>query len=279
MRSSVNVWAITEAALLGLHSRRPNEKPVAEPQAARPSVGGTTGRIAVLPIFGVMGQHPDDWFADTSTELVGRVFGALVADPSVRAIVLNMNSPGGSVFGLDKLAQQVFSARGEKRIVAVSNSLMASAAYFIGAQAHEVVADPGSLTGNIGTVYQVIDPTKALQNQGIEITTITAGKFKHEGHLGVPMSAEEKESLQSMVDSYYGQFVDAVARGRNVKASAVRNGFGEGRALTAQDAKAAGLVDRVATLEEVVGKLGARLGASVNAEMTDFERRLRLSEA
>lgn len=142
-------------------------------------------------------------------------------------------------------------------MVAVSNTLMASAAYDLAAQADEVVASPSSLTGSIGVWMAHVDLTGALEAEGIKVKLISAGKYKTLGTPYEPLSAEHEARLQAMVDVYYQGFLSRVARGRGTTAAAVKSGFGEGDVLTASAAKAAGLVDKVATLEQTLARFGA----------------------
>jgi ClpP class serine protease len=152
-------------------------------------------------------------------------------------------------------------------MVAIANTLAASAAYYLAAQADEVVASPSSLTGSIGVFTYHVDQTKADEIEGRTVTYVSAGKYKTET-VG-PLSDEARAMLQQRVDDFYGQFVNAVAKGRGVSSSAVRAGYGEGRVLTAKRAVDAGLADRVGTIDDAVrrlasGKVGSR---GVNAEL------------
>jgi HK97 family phage major capsid protein len=223
-----------------------------------PTVGG---KIAVLPLYGVVCQRANvvsEYSGGTSTDQFAASFDAAMANAEVGAIVIDCDSPGGSVSGVAELAARVRAARGKgKPIVAVANALMASAAYWICAQADEIVASPSSLIGSIGVFTCHTDESAADERAGIKRTLISAGKFKTEGNSYEPLSDAARAAEQAMVDEFYNMFVAAVAAGRDVKASAVTNGFGEGRVLPARQAVAEGLADRVATLEQVLADLGA----------------------
>jgi len=179
----------------------------------------------------------------------------MIADDNVGAIVLEIDSPGGSVFGIQELWDTIFSARGEKKVVAVANSYAASAAYYIASAAEEVVVTPSGAVGSIGVLTAHADMSKKLAEEGIDVTLISAGKFKTEGNQFEPLSAEGRDAMQDMVDGYYSAFVNAVAKGRDVKAADVRGGFGEGRVVTAANAKSEGMVDRVETLDSTIARL------------------------
>ena len=217
------------------------------------------GRVAVVPVFGVMAQRMglmEAMSGGVSTEALSKRIEALGNDPQVRAIVLNVDSPGGSVFGVQELADRIRAVASQKRVVAVSNSVMASAAYWISSQANEIVSTPGGMVGSIGVISAHIDESKLEENLGVKTTLITAGKHKAEGHPYGPLSEEDRASIQSRIDAYYDRFVKAVARGRGVKDNDVREGFGEGRMLVADRARTEGLIDRVATLREALEREG-----------------------
>jgi len=226
------------------------------------------GSVAVIPIYGIINQRYSGDFSGpsgTSIQNLTQQFRQAVNDPNVKAIVFDIDSPGGSVSGVDEFAVEVFQARGKKKISAVSNTLCASAAYYIGSQASEFCVSPSSLTGSIGVYSAHEDDSVALENLGVKVSLISAGKYKVEGNNFEPLSDEARTAMQAMVDDYYGMFVSAVARGRGVKVSAVKSGFGEGRVLTAKDAVASGMADKVATLDEVLAGYGVKQQGGVSA--------------
>ena len=119
-----------------------------------------SGSVAVLPLYGTISQRMgmmESMSGGTSAEAFGKYFRAAVADPDVGSIVIDIDSPGGSVYGIEELASEILDARGEKQIVAVANSLAASAAYWIGSAAHEFVVTPSGEVGSIGVPPAVIN--------------------------------------------------------------------------------------------------------------------------
>lgn len=226
----------------------------------REEAGQTTGTVAVLPLYGAI--YPK---ANLMTERSGATslqswlqrFEAAVNSPDISAIVIDVDSPGGVTSGVMEAGDAIFAARGKKRIVAVANTLMASAAYWIGSQADEIVATPSADVGSVGVYAMHVDYSRAIENDGVKTTLVKAGRYKAEGNPYEPLSAEARAEMQARVDEAYDQFVGAVARGRGISASAVRASYGEGRVMSAPKALAAGMVDRVATLEQVVAGLQA----------------------
>ena len=192
----------------------------------------------------------------TSTERFSCDLKQAVDDPGIKAIVIDVDSPGGSVFGVEELASEIRAATEKKYIVAVANSLAASAAYWIGSAASEMVMTPGGEVGSIGvyTVHQ--DYSDQLANEGVKTTLIKAGKYKAEGNPFEPLSDDAKEALQKRVEEIYGSFIASVANGRGVSASTVRSGFGQGRVVGAKEALDMKMVDRVETLQETLARLG-----------------------
>lgn len=239
--------------------------------ARRAAAAPMDGGVAVLPFYGIVTQRPVEKVSgpgSMSTQSFGAAFSAAMADPQVGGIVVDIDSPGGSVFGVDELAATIRGARGTKPVYAVANSLAASAAYWIGAQASEFYAAPGGQAGSIGVYAAHDDFSKALDAAGIKTTLISAGKFKTEGNPYEPLGDEARANMQQMVDAYYQDFTQSVAKGRGVPVAQVREGFGQGRVLLASDAKAAGMVDDVATLGQVIGKMQSDLRAKTKARTT-----------
>jgi signal peptide peptidase SppA len=231
------------------------------PQDPKPSSPKLT---AVIPVFGILVNRVaslDISETGTGVDALAQQFRQALANPDVRSIVLLFDSPGGSVYGIDEFAQEIFAARDQKRIVAQIDPLAASAAYYLASQASEIAVTPSGEAGSIGVRMMHQDLSKALEAKGIKVTNISAGKYKTEGNPFEPLGEDAQAFMQQRVNDYYDSFVKAVARGRGVKSSEVKNGFGEGRVLGSAEARKLGMVDRVATFDETL----ARLGASANS--------------
>lgn len=242
-----------------------------------PSQAGVT---AIIPLRGTITHRAGSMSESSggaSAERFAKMTQAAAADPNIAAIVIDTDSPGGTVNGVPEAADAVFQARQQKPVIAMANGMMASAAYWISAQAHEIVAAPGVVDASIGSigVYTVhADLSAALEKEGIKPTIISAGKYKVAGNPWAPLDAEEQAVMQARVDTTYESFLSAVARGRGVEVSAVRNGYGEGRALSAVDAKRARMVDRIATMDATLARLASpqirgRIMAGARAEVLD----------
>lgn len=228
--------------------------------ASGPVNGG--GMIAVINVMGVIAQHASQVDnisgpGGTSTERLSNSMRSAIADPNVTAIILNVDSPGGNVNGVQALAEEIYKARGKKPIVAQCNSLMASAAYWIGAACDEIVMTPGSQAGSIGVYALHRDISAAAEKEGFKFTHISAGKYKTEGNQFEPLHDEARVAMQKTVDAYYGDFTKAVAKYRGVSVNDVRHGFGEGRTEKDGDAVVAGMADSVGTLDETIRRLAS----------------------
>ena len=239
-----------------------------------PAAPTKRGLVAVVPIRGVIAHRMgamNDSSGGTSTERIGAMIGQAV-EAGATTIVYDIDSPGGTVSGVQELAAQMFALRGKVKQVA-HVSLAASAAYWLAAMADEIVSAPSGEAGSIGVFAAHKDVSAALEKEGIKITLIKAGKFKTEGNPFEPLSEDAKAVMQARVDAAYGQFVKDVALGRGVSVAAVKSGYGEGRVLTAKDAKAVGLIDRIATMDETLTRLtgGKRSESALRAAAPDGE--------
>jgi signal peptide peptidase SppA len=219
--------------------------------------------IAVVSMYGTIVQRANIFTQSSggvSTEQFGAVMEELVADDEISAIVIDVDSPGGNTAGVPELAAKIMAMRSQKKIVAVANSMMASAAYWIATAASELVAAPSALIGSIGVLAMHVDNSKALEEDGKKVTLISAGKHKTDGNPYEPLSDQAREGMQSLVDSYYDLFVSAVAQQRGVNVDQVKSGFGQGRVVLAAEAMRLGMVDRVETMEQTLQRLSAETG-------------------
>lgn len=249
----------------------------ATPQRGRPA-GNAVSSSGVIPIRGTISQHSQGdmssfLFGGATTEDIASELDTMLADDSISKIVLDIDSPGGVSYGVTELANKILASRGTKPIVAVANSLAASAAYWIGSAADSFYASPGALVGSIGVYAMHQDISKMAEDAGVKTTFISAGKHKVDGNQFEPLSDDARAAIQARVDDTYGMFIRDVANGRGVSEATVKTDFGEGDVFTAKRAKAAGMIDGILTLEEVLAKTfkaptasGGMAAESVGAE-------------
>jgi signal peptide peptidase SppA len=202
-----------------------------------------------------------------------------VADDAVSQILLDIDSPGGSVYGVSELGDAILSARAQKPVVAIANSLAASAAYWIGSQAGEFYVTSGGEVGSIGVWQAHQDYSKAMDEAGVKTTLISAGKFKVEGNPYAPLDEEAQGFMQSRVDDYYAAFTKAVAKGRGVPIIEVRDGMGQGRVLGADAALAQNMVDGIASFDQVLSKMHKDAASSAKSSPPAKPKTSRLAQA
>lgn len=174
----------------------------------------------------------------------------------VHAIALVLDSPGGEVSGAFELAERIFAARGSKPIVAIADGMAASAAYLAASAADEVVLTPTSYVGSIGVVMRHVDFSRALANDGINVTHIFAGEHKIDGNPYQPLPEGVRASLQADIEGLYQMFIQSVAKHRGLDEQAVRNT--RAAVYRGVAAVATRLADRIGTVDAVVAELAAR---------------------
>lgn len=224
------------------------------------AISRQAGDIAVLPVVGVISQRVgmlEDISGGTSTEKLGADFRALIADDTVKAVVLDFHSPGGSPFGVQELGEEIFAARGGKPIIAQVNSQAASAAYWLASQADEIVVTPSGEAGSIGVYGVHEDISKKLEAEGVTTTIVQAGDNKAELSSLKPLSDDARAALQARIDTVKAAFDQAVAAGRGVSLGQVKDRFGQGRMFDAAALVERGMADRIGTLRETLARLGA----------------------
>jgi signal peptide peptidase SppA len=233
--------------------------------SAGPRSQQSFGAVAVIPIRGMISHRANlmsQFSGGTSIEKLTAQFRQALGDSSIKAIVFDVDSPGGGVDGVPELAEEIYKSRGQKKSIAVANSMAGSAAYWLACSAGELVVIPSGQVGSIGVFAAHEDFSKALEAEGVKVSLISAGKFKTDGSPYEPLSDTARADLQSKVDAYYSMFVKGVGRGRRASQDDVRGGFGQGRMVLAAQAVKEGMADRVATMDDVLGRLGSNAGAA-----------------
>jgi signal peptide peptidase SppA len=238
-----------------------SEEEIAARIGAQRNPAQSVGSIAIVPVYGVLAKRMDMMTAisgGTSADQLTEAINVLVDDSSVSAIVLDVDSPGGSVAGMTEAAGTIRAASKQKPIIAISNNLMASAAYWLGSGASEIVVSPSAMIGSIGVFNVHVDETKKNEQDGLSITIIRSGPNKAIDSGAEPLTDEARAEIQSHVDYYADLFRSDVAKGRSIPVSTVLDRFGEGKVFNAKQAVALGVADRVGTLGEVIADLIGR---------------------
>jgi len=189
------------------------------------------------------------------------------ADPNVKAVVMRVDSPGGSVVGSEEIHQQVLLMT--KPVIVSMGELAASGGYYVSAPAREIFANPATLTGSIGVISEFINIGKLLQDYGVETTTIKSGLFKDEGSMFRPMTEEEKAVWQAIIDEAYQGFVQVVADGRKLPVDKVKD-LADGRVYTGQQAKELSLVDQLGNLPDAITRAAALGGITGTPRLVEY---------
>jgi protease IV len=226
----------------------------------------TEDRIALVRIEGVI--------LDSQTT-VGDLkrFGD---NPSIKAIVLRIDSPGGGVVPSQEIYDAVQRVRNKsnKAVIASMGTVAASGGYYIAAATDRILANPGTLTGSIGVIMEMANIEGLLKKIGVEGVVVKSGRYKDVGSPLRKMSDEEQALLQSVMDDVHKQFIEAVAAGRSLEVADVK-ALADGRIFTGRQAKDAKLVDELGNLEDAI-QLAAEI-AGIEGEPKVVEPRRRFS--
>jgi capsid assembly protease len=231
--------------------------------------------VAVIPIEGVIAKRMNMFSnisGGTSLDLVENAFHKALDNEDVHTIALHIDSPGGTVAGTQEFAQLVFNSRSEKRIVAVVDGLMASAALWIGTAASEVfITGDTSQVGSIGVIATHVDISEKNKMEGISTTEITSGKFKAITSENRPLSEEGHKVIQSHVDELFSIFVRDVAEFRDIEVDVLLDGIADGRMFIGQKAIKNGLVDGVQPFRSLITQLASENGDSLSVTANSNE--------
>jgi protease-4 len=199
-------------------------------------------RVAVVELEGLIAETDD----------IVRELRHHRDNPSVRAVVIRINSPGGVVGPTQEVHDALLRVRqAGKPVVASLGSVAASGGYYIAVAADQIYANPGSLTGSIGVIMQMANVDALMKKVGVDYVVVKAGQFKDLGNFSRPMTPEERRVIQALLDDVHGQFIEAVAKGRKLDRSAVAK-FADGRVFSGTQALALNMVDALGGLEEAI---------------------------
>ena len=227
--------------------------------------GWVSNRIAVIDISGVLMNAHKPGLLSEGEQVVSFVVEKLdkaASDKRVKAVVLRINSPGGTVTASDILYQEIvaFKKKTGKPVVAYFQDVAASGAYYLACAADELIAQRTCVTGSIGVIMQMVDVSGAMAKLGISGDAIKSGPFKDAGSPLREMRAGERAVFQAMVDDFYHRFIAVVDAGRpNLDREQIVK-LADGRVYTADQALEAGLIDRIGTIHDAVEAAKKRAG-------------------
>jgi protease-4 len=228
--------------------------------------GDGPDKVVVVPIEGVIAPADDTLGRILPTSTPEGLTDALRqagSDPSVVAVVLEIDSPGGGVTASDEMHQSVldFEENTGEPVVVSMQDVTASGGYYISTAADRIVANKTTLTGSLGVIFEIPNFAEAADKYGIKQVVIKSGKYKDMGSSFREMTPKERDILQSIVDDLYAQFVDVISEGRDIPKDRVRE-IADGRVYSGLQAKKLGLIDSFGGLDEASAIAGNLAGTS-----------------
>ena len=240
-------------------------------------------KIAILDVEGVLSSDQEDSiFHSADSQVVAMVekLKIVEADPDVKAVILRIDTPGGDVTTSDILYNELlaFKTRTRLPVVAAFMGIAASGGYYLASASDEIVAHPTTVTGSIGVISMHVSLSGLLEKIGVKVEALKSGANKDIGSPFRAMTDDDRKLLQTLVDQFYGRFVEVVAQGRKGKLTEAQvKALADGRVFTAQQALDAKLVDRIGYLNDAIDAAKARAKES-KVKLVMYSRRPRKLE-
>lgn len=253
--------SLAAALAILIRTPAPSETAMSPFAGARLSRLRETGdAVAVIEIFGPIRMSRASSRRGASPERIVRKIQDAAARDDIKALVLRIDSPGGTVAATQEIFDEVMNFRKSGKIVVASmGDIAASGGYYIAAGADKIMANPGTLTGSVGVIFELMQAQELFKKIGVKIETVKSGKYKDTGSLSREMTAEERALLQGIINDAYEQFVSAISKGRGTPREKVLE-FADGRIFTGAQAKAAGIIDELGNRNDAVALAGKLAG-------------------
>ena len=246
----------------------------------------TTGdKIALLNIDGVIASTSSRnyWSQEFNPNLFIDSLRNAVKDSKVKAIIIRVNSPGGTVAASQDIYDEIMRVRGKKPVIVSMADVAASGGYYVSSAADRIVAQKGTMTGSIGVIMNFTDIAKLSEKIGIADNTIKSGRFKDSGSMYRKMDKDEQELFQSSVNTAYKQFTQAITEGRinrNDKYQPSRKNltkenlakYADGRVFLGEEAYKLGFVDEIGSLYEAKIIATQMAGSSKELPLVDYNK-------
>jgi len=219
------------------------------------SAGTSQNKIAVVNIYGtIRASSKAAGSLKQSSERIIKRLKKIEEDKSVKAVVLRINSPGGTVAASEELYAEILKVKAaNKPVVASLSDIAASGGYYVAVAADKIVSNPGTLTGSIGVIMELGNYSALMKKFGVQIVTIKSGAYKDIGSFSRDMTPEEKSILQSVINDAYERFLSAVIAGRKLDPIKAR-ALADGRIYTGAQAQNEGLVDMLGSLDDAINE-------------------------
>jgi protease-4 len=278
MRRPISIIAVVVVLfLIGCQAPKIRLFPsAADPLNEYTLAGEETGKVLVIPIRGTISDAPKRQFIITRPSMVQEVVSQLrkaQKDPEVKALVLKINSPGGSVTASDILYNEIvaFKQKTKVKVVVVMMGVAASGGYYISLPADYILAHPTSITGSVGVLFLRPDVVGLMDKIGIEVEVSKTGKNKDMGSPFRQATAEERQIIKDMSDQLGKRFLDRIAEHRKIDPQRMKE-ISSARIFLAEDALKLGMVDRVGYIGEAVGLAKKLAELPENAKVVVYRR-------
>jgi protease IV len=213
-------------------------------------------KVGVVPIEGIISD---------AGEIIDQI-NEFEDNKSIRAVVLRVDTPGGSVAPAQEIFQAVVELRKKKKVVVSMGSVAASGGYLIAVAADKILANPGTITGSISAVMHYANVEELLKKVGVRSSVIKSGKFKDIGSPTRDMTSEERSLIQGIVNDVYDQFVKTISENRRIPLSKIVQ-LADGRIFTGRQAKELGLIDELGGLQDAILLAGRLSGMTEKPEI------------
>ncbi len=236
--------------------------------------GSGPRKVAVVNVQGEIVSSSESGFLGSVEASSGNLVSQLRQareDDAVSAVVLRIDTPGGSVVASDEIGREIAAVRRSgKTVIAAMGEVAASGGYFISAGANEIVANPSTITGSIGVIMVLLNLEEAAGKLGVKPVVVKAGRLKDIGSPFRRMTREERRIFQRLLDQAHERFMNVVAQGRRMSIESVR-GLATGRIYSGQQARELGLVDRLGTFDDAIRE-AKRLERLREATVVQYDR-------
>jgi protease IV len=230
---------------------------------------GISDKIAVIMLRGLISSSIPGNVSDSMVDDMRTALQQAREDDRVKAIVLEIDSPGGEVTASDQIYNAVVKARARKPVVVYMDSLAASGGYYVSCGGKFLMANDTTITGSIGVIIQTLNYEQLFNKIGLASVVFKSGKFKDMLNGARPVTPEERELVQSFIMKTYDKFLGIVAKERNLPADLLRNTIADGRILSGKDALDNKLVDGLGQLEDAFAK-AKQLGRAPEAKVVKY---------
>jgi protease-4 len=258
--------AVTALSRLGAGPQFAEPAPSFREVLVQRGARGSGDKIAVITMRGLISSSLPGNVGDTMVEDMRLALQQARDDDHVRAIVLEIDSPGGEVTASDVIYNWVVKTRAKKPVIVYMDSLAASGGYYVACGGKYLMANETTITGSIGVIIQTLNYEQLFNKVGLSAVVFKSGKFKDMLSGTRPVTPEEREYIQGFVMKTYDKFLGIVARERNLPADGLRNSVADGRILSGKDALENKLIDGVGQIEDAFTKakeLGHAPGATI----------------